>query len=271
MRVNRKTAAIGGAAAAAAIGAGVFFAVSPASAAHSIVASPDNPVYWQCHNNTSGALTGLRKYDGSGAYPSCGSAYTIYYWHQGPNAPTTPSGPAATVTAQTAVSDRDDSGLHGNWAKDAMVRTITVTRQHAAAADKCGPNASQCWFYTGTLTDQGSFRSTDGASSPNAGTPINGNVSGTMTGGAQVEFYADSDSPSAANVPSTLSGSGVATSKWAEQLFPAGTNFAGEALPAYDWTYAATSTCEQFAEHFKGSSGPETDTGDIQGVNHCTN
>jgi len=247
-----------------------------ASAAHSIVASPANPVYWQCHNTASGALTGLRRYDGTGSYPACGSGYTIYYWSQqgakgDPGAPgQNGSNATLTVTAQTAVSARDDSGLHGDWAKDAMVRTITVTRQHAAKAADCGASSSQCWFYTGTLTDQGSFRSTDGALSPNAGVAISGNVSGTFSGGAQVEFYADSDSPSAATVPSTTTGDSPSTSTWAEQLFAAGTNFAGVALPEYSWTYSAPATCEQYSELLKGSTGPETDTGDIQGVNHCS-
>lgn len=245
-----------------------------AFAAHSITASPTNPVYWQCHNNSTGTLTGLRRYDGTGSYPACGSAYTIWYWsQQGPKGDTGPAGPAGsnatlTVTAQTAVSGRDDSGQHGNWALDAMIRTISVTRQHAAKASDCGSSATQCWFYTGTLTDNGSFRTTDGALSPDAGTPINGNVSGTFTGGAQVEFYADSDAPNASLVPATTTGDSPSTSNWAGQLFAAGTNVSTINLPGYAWTYQAPNTCEQYSEVFKGS-GAEVDTGDIQGVNHC--
>lgn len=244
---------------------GGLVAADGASAAHSIVATAANPVYWQCHNNKTGTVTGLRKYDGTGSYPACGSAYTIFYWHQGENA--LPQ--VTTWTAQTAVSDRDDSGLHGNWAKDAMIRTLTLNFQHSVPASNCGPNADQCYFYKYTLTDQGNFRTTDGALSPNAGTPIAGNVSGTFNGGASGEFYADSASPNASLVPATATGDSPATSKWAEQFFAAGTNFASENLPAYTWTYSAQATCEQYSETFKGSSGPETDTGDIQGVNHC--
>lgn len=260
--LSRKASAVLAAVTIAGAGAGgTLLFTGGADAAHAIQANS----YYVCHNNKTGTQTSIKFYDGTGSYPSCGAGYTIYYWPQGKPAPA-----ATSWTAQTAVSNHDDSGLHGNWAKDAMIRTLTLNFQHSVPASDCGSNADQCYFYKYTLTDQGSFRTTDGALSPNAGTPIPGNVSGTFTGGASGELYADSATPNASLVPATVVGDSPSTSKWVEQFFAAGTNFAGEDLPAYNWQYNAQATCEQYAEAFKGSTGPETDTGDIQGVNHCS-
>ena len=150
-----------------------------------------------------------------------------------------------------------------------MTRTVTVTRQQAAEASKCGPSAVQCWFFTGTIIDNGTFRTVDGALSPNSGAAIHGNVSGAFSGGAQVEFYADNATPDATRVPATRAGAVPATSTWIDELFPDGTHFAGEALPSYSWTYGGTSTCEQFTETWANGASSQTDTGDIQGLNDC--
>lgn len=257
----------------AAVGVGSFFAVNAASASRSITATKDNPVYWLCQNKATKAQTSIRVYDGSNAYPACGSNYDKLFWSQrGPAGQNGAPGQDATLTvsASTAVSDRDDSGAHGDWAKDAMTRVVTVTRQHASQASKCGPSAVQCWFFTGTVIDNGTFRTVDGALSPNAGTPIHGNVSGTFSGGAQVEFYADYPAPSADRVPVTQAGDAPATSRWFESLFPDGTRFAAESLPSYSWTYGGTALCEQFTETWANGADHETDIGDIQGVNHCS-
>lgn len=76
MKITKKAVAIGaGIAAAVAVG-GVALAGS--ASAQAIKAGD----YWQCKNNSSGAVTATRFYDGTGAYPGCGSGYTVQFWGQ---------------------------------------------------------------------------------------------------------------------------------------------------------------------------------------------
>lgn len=190
---------------------------------------------------------------------------------------TGPAGPAGasyeptTATATTAVTNRDDSGNHGNWATDAMSRTVTVTRQGAVSARHCGSGATACWFYTGTIEDSGTFTTVPGASSPDAGTPITGTQTGNMVGGSKIEFYASSDSPSPATALATVSGDSPTSSAWAEQLFPAGTQFAGESLTNWSWTYTDTSpaNCETWTDAYNNGGGSQAGAGDITGSTHC--
>lgn len=253
--------------AAIAIGAGSFFAVNAASAAHSIQASSSNPVYWICHNNKTGATqTAIKKYDGSGSYPGCGSGYSIYYWSQvGASGTNGTDGTDAqlTVQAQTHLADRQDSGRAGNWAVDQMTRTITLTRDHQVPAAKCGSGATDCYAYFGIEADTGTFKTIDGANSPEAGTSISGVLTGNVAGSQKFEFYATSDTPDAANLPATETGNDLSSVDMPKQLFPAGTQFSTVTEPTFGYDYTATGTCEQWHD---GSTG---DTGDIQGVNHC--
>lgn len=195
----------------------------------------------------------------------------------GPAGPAGPQGPAGqngasailTVNASTAVSGRKDSGNHGDWATDAYQRIASITRQHASTVSKCGTDAAECWFYTGTVTDSGSFLTLDGANSPNAGTAVNGHVAGTFTGGSSFEFYASSGAPNASLVPSTLAGNGQSTSTWMRQFFAAGTSFNSENEPVWSWSYAAPSTCERWVDASNNGDGSGAHAGDIQGINAC--
>ncbi|HUN38434.1 MAG TPA: hypothetical protein VMU95_41115 [Trebonia sp.] len=188
---------------------------------------------------------------------------------QGPKGATGPQGPAGAsyepvaATATTAVSDRDDSGDNGNWAKDAYTRTVSVTRHGAAPAADCGSGAAACWFYTGTIADSGTFQTVSGADSPSKGTPISGVVDGTFTGGSDVEFYASSGSPTAA-VPGTVTGDTPSTTDWVSLFFASGTVISTPNLTNWSWTYSAPNTCEQWADAASGQ------TGDITGVNACS-
>lgn len=187
---------------------------------------------------------------------------------QGPAGPAGPKGDAGsdatlTVTATTSLTNRNDSGTAGDWAKDAFVRTATITRQHAATAGKCGSGATQCWLYTGSVADAGSFTTIDGAKAPVSGDDINGTLMGSFTGGSTFELYADSATPNPALVAGVLSGNGQSTSAWMRQFFADGVKFAAEGQPKWSWTYAAPSTCETWTNAYNGN------TGDIKGVNHC--
>lgn len=186
----------------------------------------------------------------------------------GPAGPPGPAGPAGdsdilSAVATTSVTDRNDSGHHGDWAKDSFTRTVSVTRQHASTAAKCGGGATQCWFYTASLADSGTFTTIDGANSPQDGTAIAGTVMGTFNGGSRIEFYANSDSPNPSIVPATVTGNALATSDWVKEFFAADTVFSSVNLLNWAWTYTAPNTCEQWINAVAG------DSGDITGVNAC--
>lgn len=182
-----------------------------------------------------------------------------------------------TATATTAVSNRSDSGYSGgkggNWAKDAFSRAVTITRHGPVAVSNCGGTATNgvtsCYHYTGTITDTGSFTTISGANSPNAGTSIHGVVTGTMTGGSAVEFYASSGTPDASLVSATYSGDGISSTNWVEQFFPHGTAFSTPNEINWAYHYAAPNTCETWDDNYNNGGGSQPGDGDIVGVNHC--
>ena len=204
----------------------------------------------------------------------------------GPQGPQGPAGPSdLSVTASTSVSNRDDSGGQGNWATDAFIRSITITRHEAAPVSNCGGTVAACWYYTGTITDSGSFLTGSGDKTPNATCTepapsgascadlvINGQVAGTFTGGSHIEFYASSNAPNASLVPSTVSGDVPSTGNWFKQFFAGGTSFSGPAnLIDWSWSYSAPSTCETWTDAYNNGAGDGTYAadGNIAGINEC--
>lgn len=200
---------------------------------------------------------------GSGAQGPAGPA--------GPAGATGPAGPAGpkgdsalvSVSAMSSLTNRPDSGTHGTWATDTLTRNISITRQHATNSSNCGPTATTCWFYTGSIADNGTFVTVAGANSPEAGTAIAGVVNGTISGASKIEFYASSDSPNPALVDATVNGSAHPTAQWAAMFFPAGTKVTDSDLLDWAWTYGAPATCEQWV------NGKAGNTGDITGTNGC--
>jgi hypothetical protein len=173
----------------------------------------------------------------------------------------------------------------GIWALDNFTFNINITRHGAADLSKCS-NApagnATCYYYTGSAAIDGTFTSLGGNTvSPQGGKPMTGVVQGTLNGAYNFEFYADSGSPSAQDVPATIDNTdetfaaGTSDSAWYATFFPAGTKItssAGDNLvaqPDYSFTYLATSeNCttpqkqETMLEAFNGN------TGDITG--NCT-
>jgi hypothetical protein len=194
----------------------------------------------------------------------------------GPAGPQGPAGPGGdsgvlTVTGTTNVTGWAESS---GWATDAFTRVLSLTRQHAADSAKCGGTPT-CWFYTGTLTDNGSFQTVSGAPSPNGSSAakVAGILDGTMQGTAAFQFYASSGAPDGSLVPVSADGSAkpASTTGWGELALPAGTTFAGVQLTAYSWTYTAPSTCEKWLDQINpGDDGQGAGDGNITGVNACT-
>ena len=247
------------------VGGGVALAVQSVSAP--VVTTTINA----CVKNSTHAI-----YKRVGAH--CATGATALSWNvrgltgaTGPAGAVGPQGPAGAAgrnltlpfaSATTSVSNRNDSGNHGNWAKDTFVRSATITRQAAATAAHCGGGAIKCFLYTGSIVDSGTFRSVAGANSPEAGTVINGVVTGPFSGGSAIEFYASSDTPDGSLVNPTQANE-HSTSDWAQQFFPAGTHFSTARLLDWKWTYGPSATCETWVNAVTG------DTGDIKGVNAC--
>lgn len=205
----------------------------------------------------------------------------------GPQGPAGPPGPSdLSVTASTSVSSRTDSGNQGNWAADSFIRFITITRHEAADVSRCGGAVATCWYYTGTITDSGTFLTDAGVQTPNGACTepapsnancsalvINGQVAGNFTGGSHIEFYASSATPDASRVPSTVSGDTPSTGKWYQQFFAGGTGFSGPAnLIDWSWTYSAPSTCETWTDAYNNGDGNGiyASDGNIAGINECS-
>jgi hypothetical protein len=165
--------------------------------------------------------------------------------------------------AVTTMSARPDSGNSANWALDTITRTATVTRQGVVPASNCGPSAVHCWFYTGSVSDKGTFITDSGAASPNAAVPITGVVTGTLKGSDHFEFYSNAHRPNSSLVPQSVTGSTDSTSMWMSLFFPSTVTVTTANQVGWTWTYVAPSTCETWVDAASG------ETGDITGVDSC--
>jgi hypothetical protein len=153
-----------------------------------------------------------------------------------------------TFTAVTSVTAHPDSGAQGNnWATDNFTRTATVHRVNQVSVSFCpGSGTGTCWFYTGTLTDSGTFTSVAGQLAPRTGT-LDQALTGSFSGGSKdIEFWSSWKTPNPADVMTKVSGpvSGRETStNWVEQFFGAGAVFNSAANPGgpdlgnWSWKY----------------------------------
>lgn len=200
---------------------------------------------------------------------------------QGPAGPagvtgaTGPQGPAGesamqTVSTSTQVTEWVENG---GWATDAYTRDLTLTRQYQVPSTAC-KGTPVCWFYTGTIEDDGNFVAVDGHATPNTslGGTITGAVTGTMVGGGTFEFYASSGDIDASRVPTTQVGKtgGVTTANWGRLAFPSGTTFINSTgtspLTAYEWVYSAGCPAQTWHDSINpGDDGKGPTDGNISG------
>jgi len=214
---------------------------------------------------------------------------------QGPPGPVGPTGPPGiyvptTASASISVTDDPDTAAvpepltypnGGIWALDSFAFTINIIRRGAADLSHCtnapAGNAT-CYYYTGSASINGTFKSLGGNTvSPLGGKTMNGVVQGTINGAYDLEFYADSGSLSAINVPATVNNTGESfaagssDAAWYATFFPSGTKIASSAgasqvaQPDYSFTYVATSeNCtspkvqETMVQAFNGNTGDIT-------------
>lgn len=155
------------------------------------------------------------------------------------------------VTAVTHISNRDDGGGGGVWAKDSFTRTLTVNYLGKVTPAQIAANpalATTPYIYNAQLSDQGSFRDLPGQLTPNQGGHNAGRVlkpvqvSGPMSGYGQFGVFYASAKAHNGLVPTALRGSinsAYPSSTWPELAFPAGTTFSGVSESGYDYNYQA--------------------------------
>src|ERR1700743_591032 len=75
---------------------------------------------------------------------------------------------SSPVTATTSLTNHPDSGFGGNtWASDTITRHATVTQVAPdSTLTDCGPTATACFTYRGTITDTGTAHAIAGQTSP---------------------------------------------------------------------------------------------------------
>lgn len=140
-----------------------------------------------------------------------------------------------TVKASTTVTNRPDSGAHGNdWALDNFKRFAQVSNLGAVATSHCG-GAKTCFHFGGLITDTGSFTTMTGVTVPGFG-GLNGGpapkldvaVTGSMSGTYNYDFYSNWKTINASFMPLTENGSPVGrqtTGAWLAQFFLPGASF----------------------------------------------
>jgi hypothetical protein len=170
---------------------------------------------------------------------------------QGKTGPAGPAGPvgsagASNVTSVTATTTVTDWPESSGWATDNFTRQLDVTVEGQVNNSHCG-GAPVCYAVFGTITDNGTTTTVDGHASPNGSSTdlIKGAWTGTMQGNGTFQFYATSDKAAASNVPVSAAGTDkpATTTDWGELAFPAGAQFFGAELTAYDWDYVVPVTC----------------------------
>ena len=186
----------------------------------------------------------------------------------------------------TTLTDRDESGNHGVWAHDRLVRTVVLTGgpayvvpEGAAALDaKVATGDGLCesvkalglrWKYHAEVRDAGSFVTLAGSAlSPNDGLALASGVKGEVVG----KFTADFEAPAhwcsfdaSALAGKTVKGADAPkTSTWVSSLFTSG--FSGDSINN-DWSWTYTTCVEKWwdAADPKSHDGELDKAGDITG------
>jgi LPXTG-motif cell wall-anchored protein len=179
------------------------------------------------------------------------------------------AGPASAVTppcrtASTTLTDRPDSGLHGDWAKDAITRTVKICEAAPLAPDATTATLAKS-TYTATVVDTGTFTTVAGKS-PVKGDTLPAGVVGKLTGGYMATFTA---APAFANYKHVFDGksySGTApstTGDWVKALWGGEDYTQLTNLVGWKWTYSTCSAdlakaTETFVNAESGNSGDIT-------------
>lgn len=198
---------------------------------------------------------------------------------------------ATTFTAVTRITAHPDGGAQGNnWANDNFTRTATIHRVNQVPGADCpGSGTGKCWFYTGTLSDTGTFTTIAGQLAPRTGS-LDLALTGSFSGGTTtIDFWSSWATPNPADVPPTATGLATGrgtTTNWVEQFFGAGAVFNSTANPGgpdlgkWSWKYTlnfgSNTACPNDAYQWVDSStdgdGANIGAGNIltPDSSHCT-
>lgn len=218
------------------------------------------------------------------AAPMAAAALTVAGFAATASASAKPAVKSYTATAVTAITNRPDSGDHGDWALDGsakapLERTASVTLVSEVALSYCGGSTGtgHCYHWTGKISDAGSFATIVGDSSPGNGSLNGGSapkigtaVTGIMAGSYKYDFYSSWKTASKTLVPSkendagNLPGGRQTTDTWVEQFFGTGAKFyTGGAVSSSlgttgSWKYTAAfgsdSACPALASQWTDAS-----------------
>lgn len=166
--------------------------------------------------------------------------------------------PPTGVPAATHLSNRDDSGANGNWAKDNIWRVARITSYGPAKASQCGGH-NPCNGYGVTITDTGYFATIPGAYTPNqSGAYLNqkirGQIGGSLLGSLTFgEFYSTSK-PNISHVPASANGDTLSTGTWPWLFFASGTTLyqggvAAASISEPSWSWGYTAQCVEVSGH----------------------
>ena len=154
-------------------------------------------------------------------------------------------GHPVTAKATSHIVHHPDGG-HGNpaiWAEDTINRTVTIKLMGSADPSNCGGGVTHCYYYTGTLSDNGTFAAVVRAGAPNQSGHWAGSTGSAAagpghddrrrTGGVLRQLQppgrrARGPLPRHHNTSAT---GDETTSAWVEQFFPASTRWARWACP----------------------------------------
>jgi hypothetical protein len=171
-------------------------------------------------------------------------------------------------TAVTTLVDRPDSGFHGDWAKDAIVRTVKICETgpadtNAVTVEKAVARS----MYTATVSDAGTFTTVAGLS-PGAGVALPAGVKGLLAGGFGATFTAKAGFKQYKGVFDGKTYSGTApssTGDWVMNLW-GGNDFTSVTnLVAWKWTYWTCNKNVAKATEKWVNADPDVNLGDITG------
>jgi hypothetical protein len=193
------------------------------------------------------------------------------------------------VTASTAITNRPDSGAHGDWAQDNFTRAATVKLVGQVGAENCpGTDTGFCYLWDFTIADSGHFTTTADASSPRAGKTLDLALTGAFSGGTTSgQYYSSWKTAKASRVPTTENDMNAVptgrktTTNWVEQfygssaVFNSAANAGGPDLGRWSWKYTlgfgsdtqCPNNASQWVDAANNSDGSTPPDGDILAPN----
>lgn len=196
---------------------------------------------------------------------------------------------ATPVTATTAISNRPDSGNHGDWASDNVSRKATIQLVGQVGVEHCpGSDTGHCYLWNFKLADSGHFITTASGLSPRAGRTLDLALTGAFAGGTTSgQYYSSwktaraSRLPASENDMNTVPAGRKTTTNWVERFYGSGAVFNSAANPGgpdlgrWSWKYTlgfgsdrqCPNNASQWVDAANNGDGASPPDGDILAPN----